>query len=509
MKAYLKEFWDKCRESAVSILPFFAIIMVLYLVFLPFNLATTLALLVATLIMIVGMALFNVGVDMSTMKMGGYVGSHLSRSRKLSFMAILSFVLGFMVTISEPDLMVLAEQVPGISSKWVILITVSLGTGIFLLLSTIRTIFRLSIKKILIISYALSLILSFVTTWIGSGNFVPLSFDAIGVTTGAMSVPFIMSFGLGICAVRSGKNNQEDGFGLIALASIGPVIAILLVSLFIRTDSTIAAESVARIETFADWGVLFGSSILSYLKEVFIVIIPIFIFFVWYNYRYLKYPKSTILRMFFGLIYCYIGLVIFLTGVASGYLPTADLLGFSIASSDLKWALIPISLVIGAVLIFAEPAVHVLNKQVEDITGGVIRKRTMLVGISIGVAIAMFLVVLRALLGFSFMLILVPLIILLIVISIYTPRLFVGIAFDSGGAAAGSLSASFVLPFILGICKALEFDGMLYGFGTIAIISILPTIVIEIMGVRYQMFLNKTKPKQKKITSDIEIIDFD
>ena len=509
MKAYLREFWDKCRESAVSILPFFAIIMILYLIFLPFSWATTVALLVATIIMIMGMALFNVGVDMSTMKMGGYVGSHLSSSRKLSFMAILSFILGFMVTISEPDLMVLAEQVPGISSKWIILITVSLGTGIFLLLSTIRTIFRLSIKKILIFSYAIALILSFITTAIGSGNFIPLSFDAIGVTTGAMSVPFIMSFGLGICAVRSGKNNQEDGFGLIALASIGPVIAILLVSLFIRTDSTIAAEAVSRIDTFSSWGELLGSSVLSYLLEVFIVIIPIFVFFIIYNYKYLKYPKSTILRMFFGLIYCYIGLVIFLTGVASGYLPTADLLGYSIASSDMKWLLIPIGLVIGAVLIFAEPAVHVLNKQVEDITGGVIRRKTMLVGISIGVSIAMFLVVLRALIGFNFMIILVPLVLLLIILSIYTPRLFVGIAFDSGGAAAGSLSASFVLPFLIGICKALEFDGMLYGFGTIAIISILPTIVIEVMGIRYQVIVNKTKPKAKKVTSDIEIIDFD
>jgi hypothetical protein len=168
--------------------------------------------------------------------MGGYVGSHLSRSRKLSFMAILSFVLGFMVTISEPDLMVLAEQVPGISSKWVILITVSLGTGIFLLLSTLRTIFRWRLKTILILSYAITLVLCI----FAPDNFLPLSYDAIGVTTGAMSVPFIMSFGLGICAVRSGKNNQEDGFGLIALASIGPVIAILIVSLFINSNGYIS-----------------------------------------------------------------------------------------------------------------------------------------------------------------------------------------------------------------------------------------------------------------------------
>ena len=505
MRVYLKEFFSKCKESALSVLPLFMIIVALYLIFVPFNLITLLSICVATILMIIGMSMFSVGVDMSTMKMGGYVGSHLSGSRRLSFMCILSFILGFMVTISEPDLMVLAEQVPGISSKWVILITVSLGTGIFLLLSTIRTIFRISIRTMLIVTYMITLILSV----FAPSSFVPLSFDAIGVTTGAMSVPFIMSFGLGICAVRSGKNNQEDGFGLIALASAGPVIAILLVSLFIRTDSTIVSETVGAITTSGQWGGTIISSMLSYLKEVFIVIIPIFVFFLIYNFKYLKLPKTSLIRIFVGLLYCYLGLVLFLTGVASGYLPMADLLGVTISSGEHAWILIPISLIIGAVLIFAEPAVHVLNKQVEDITGGVIRKKTMLIGISIGVSIAMLLVVIRALTGLSFFYILVPLVLTMVILGFYTPNLFMGIAFDSGGAAAGSLSASFILPFIIGICKASGLDGMLHGFGTIGIISILPTIVIQIMGIRYQYVLNKSKPKRKKVRSDIVIVDFD
>ena len=450
--------------------------------------------------------MFNVGVDMSTMKMGGYVGSHLSRSRKLSFMCVLSFLLGFLVTISEPDLMVLAEQFPGVSSVWVILITVSMGTGIFLLLSTIRTIFRISIKTILIISYIITLILCIPAP----AEFLPVSFDAIGVTTGAMSVPFIMAFGLGICAVRSGKNNQEDGFGLIALASIGPVIAILLVSIIIgKPTESMSSETVSMIETASGWAESIGGAILSYLRDVFIVIIPIFIFFLIYNARYLKFPKTTIIRMFIGLMYCYIGLVLFLTGVSTGYLTTADSLGVTIASGELSWILIPISLVIGAVLIFAEPAVHVLNKQVEDITGGVIKRKSMLFGLSIGVAIAMLIVVIRALTGLDFMYIIVPCVVVLVVLAFFTPNLFVGIAFDSGGAAAGSLSASFVLPFVIGICKAGELDGMLHGFGTIAIISIIPTIVIEIMGIRYQYLINKSKPKRKKVRTDITIIDFD
>lgn len=464
------------------------------------------SILIATLFMILGMSMFSVGVDMSTMKMGGYVGAHLSHSRKLSFMAILSFVLGFMVTIAEPDLMVLAEQVPGISSKWIILITVSLGTGIFLLLATIRIIFRWSIRTILIISYAIALILCL----FAPESFLPLAFDTIGVTTGAVSVPFIMAFGLGICAVRSGKQNQEDGFGLVALASIGPVIAVLIMSLFIKTDGSVIAESVSStISSSSEWGSIALSSMLGYLKEVFIVIIPIFVFFIIYNFIYLKLPKTHLIRIGIGLLYSYLGLVIFLTGVTSGYLPMADLLGFTIAKSEYKWVLIPITVLIGFFLVFAEPAVHVLNKQVEDITGGVIRKKTMLLSVSIGVSIAMLLVSIRALIGFDFIFLIVPLTMVMIILNIYTPNLFAGIAFDSGGAAAGSLTASFVLPFVIGICKAMGVDTMLYGFGSIAVISILPTIVIQIMGIRYQYILNKSKKVETKHVGSITIIDFD
>lgn len=504
MRGYINNFMDKVKESAISILPFFLTIIILYMMFLPFEIYTVLAIIIATILMIFGMALFNVGVDMSTMKMGGYVGSHLSNSRKFSFMLILSFVLGFIVTIAEPDLMVLAEQVPGISSKWIILITVSLGTGLFLLLSTIRTIFRMSIKKILIISYLLALFLCI----FAPENFLPLSYDSIGVTTGAVSVPFIMSFGLGICAVRSGKNNQEDGFGLIALASIGPVLAILIVSLFIKGSGIISSEVVDTISNGSELGNSLIGNIFSYIKEVFIVIIPIFLFFLIYNYKYLKLPKASLMRIFIGLLYTYFGLVIFLTGVSTGYLPTANVLGRAIAQAD-KWLLIPIGLIIGFFLVFAEPAVHVLNKQIEDITGGIIKRRTMLIGISIGVSISMLVNILRAILSINFLYIIVPLVVLMAVLSIYCPNLFVAIAFDSGGAAAGSLTASFVLPFIIGITAFQGTDSMLYAFGTIGIVAIIPTIVIQIMGIRYNYIVSKAEKKRKKVYSDITIIDFD
>ena len=505
MRGYFKEFGDKLKESALSIVPFFLIILTLYFIFLPFNWWSLLALLCATLFMMIGMSLFNVGVDMSTMKMGGYVGSHLSKSRRLTFMCILSFILGFIVTIAEPDLMVLSEQVPGISSKWIILITVSLGTGIFLLLSTLRTIFRWSIRTMLIISYALTLILCI----FAPVNFLPLAFDTMGVTTGSVSVPFIMSFGLGICAVRGGKNNQDDGFGLIALASIGPVIAILIVSMFIKGNASADTSSVEMVATGSELLSAFGANLLSYLKEVFIVIIPIFVFFLIYNFIFLKLPKNTLIRIFIGLIYTYLGLVIFLMGVSTGYLPTADILGRTIATGNTKWLLIPLGLIMGFTMVFAEPAVHVLNKQVEDITGGVITKKSMLIGLSIGVALAMLIIIARALFAISFMWISVPLVLIMIILSIFTPDLFEGIAFDSGGVAAGSLTASFVLPFVIGVCSTLGLDSMLFAFGSIAIVAILPTIVIQIMGIKYQAILNKNKKKSKRTTSTITIVEFD
>lgn len=502
---YLREYWEKVKESAISVLPFFLIIATLYLIFIPFNIWAFLSILIATLLMIGGMSLFNVGVDMSTMKMGGYVGSNLSQSRRFSFMIILSFIMGFIVTIAEPDLMVLAEQVPGISSHWVILITVSVGTGIFLLLSTIRTLFRWSIKTVLVISYGLSLILSIFAPI----NFLPLAFDSIGVTTGAVSVPFIMSFGLGICAVRSGKNNQEDGFGLIALASIGPVLAVLIVSLFINANGSAIVDSVSASSTIGEMGILFGNNILSYLKDVFIVIIPIFLFFLIYNFIYLKLPKSSLFRLFIGLIYTYVGLVIFLSGVGSGYLPMANILGSTIIDLGYNWVLIPLSLLIGFFLVFAEPAVHVLNKQIEDITEGVIKKKAMLIGISIGVAIAMLIIVIRCLWQIDFVYFVVPIVLTMIILCKFCPNLFVAIAFDSGGAAAGSLTASFVLPFMVGICSSLGIDVLSFAFGTVGIIAMLPTIVVQIMGVRFNYIVNKNKRKSKKVITDIKIIDFE
>ena len=506
MKNYFKDYSEKFKESAKSILPFFAIIVALYLIFMSFNIWSFLALIIATLLMIVGMSLFSVGVDMSTMKMGGYVGSHLSKSRKMSFMIIYSFILGFIVTIAEPDLMVRAEQVPGISSKWIILLTVSAGTGLFLALSTLRTLFRWNIKTILIACYIGLLVFAILC----SANYIPLAFDCEGITTGPVSVPFIMSFGLGVCAVRSGKNNQDDGFGLIALASVGPALAIFIVSLFLRSDATTTSEIVHTVTTAGEMGLGIGHEVLNYMKEVFIVILPIFVFFLVYNFMYLKLPKQALIRIFIGLLYTYIGLILFLTGVASGYLPTANELGAAIAGSSVWWIIIPLGLIIGFFLVFAEPAVHVLNKQVEDITEGIIKQKTMQMSISIGVAIAVFLSVLRAVFEINFLWFLIPLVLIIICLSVFAPSLFVSIAFDSGGTAAGALSCSFVLPFIIGIANYFGYGTMLYAFGAIGFIALMPVVVIEIMGIRYQYVKNKAKKTTKvKPKTTVVIYDFE
>ena len=511
MRGYLKDFWDNCKNSAKSILPFFAIILILYLVFLPFNIWTFLSLVIATLFMCFGMAFFSAGIDMSVMKMGGYVGSHLSKSRKLSLMLILSLIMGFAVTIAEPDLLVLAEQVPGANTKWIILLTVSLGTGIFLLLSTLRTIFRWDIKKLLIGSYVVLGVLA-----VFGNAYVPLAFDCEGITTGAISVPFIMAFGLGICAVRSGVNNQEDGFGLIALASVGSAMSIMIVSLFLKSEAVVNEEVIRNATTALQMGNNIASSLLSYLKEVLLVLTPIVLFFTIYNLVYLKLPKMSIGRIFIGLIYAFVGLVVFLTGVSIGYLPLANDLGMSMASGDYTWTTVPLGIIIGFVLVFAEPAMHIVAKQIEDITEGIIRRKTILFGTSIGVAVAVGLSIVRCLFQINYLYFIIPLIVVIIILSIFTPTLFVSIAFDSGGTAAGTLSCSFILPFIIGICTKL-FDSavlgksiMLYAFGAIGIIALMPVVVIEIMGIRYNAVLNKDKKKRRrKVKTDIIIYEFD
>ncbi|MBR4745633.1 MAG: DUF1538 family protein, partial [Clostridia bacterium] len=379
-------FLNKIKESIISILPIAVVIIVLSLIFVPNCGWSMFAFGISTILLMIGICLFSMGNDLSLMKMGGYIGSHLSKTKKVALMLICSFIIGVIVTIAESDLSLLATQVPGINN-YVFIITVGVGVGFFLFLATLRILLNIKIKYVLAVAYSIIFILMFFVP----KAFLPIAFDASGVTTGALSVPFIMAFGLGISAVRSGENNQDDGFGLLAMCSIGPIFAVMLMSAILgNMGASIPTQDVVTYTNFVDIAKEFGLQIVENVKEVALILIPIVAFFMIYNWSLLKLPKRAIARLFVGVAYTYIGIVLFFMGAKCGFMPLASALSTNIYSVS-PYLLIPICAITGLFIVMAEPAIHVLNRQVEELSSGIIKQKTMLITLSIGVSLAILL----------------------------------------------------------------------------------------------------------------------
>ena len=503
----MKVFLSKVKESFISIFPISAIVLVLGITIASLTGYDIAKLVIASFFLIFGMSLFNIGAESSMLNMGAYVGGNLSKSRRLYLFLFLSLLLGFIITIAEPDLAVLASQVSAIN-KWLLMSIVALGVGIFLALAVMRIIFQVSITKVLIIAYTIVFILLFFVP----NSFLPVSIDSGAVTTGPISVPFILSFGLGVSAVRGTKGSDDDSFGLIALTSVGPIICVMLLSIIVG-ESSQAAQTVATISTDGNFAQLMqeiGLSIVDNMGEILLVLSPIILFFFTYNALYLKLPKSKIFKLIFGIIYTYIGIVIFLTGTMVGFFPIASVLGYQIANSNVSWLLVPISSLIGFFIVFAEPAVHVLNNQVAEITNGVISKKVMMITVSIGVALSLVLAVLRVLFNINFIYIIAPIFAICILLCLFVPNIFVSIAFDSGGVASGSMATSFIMPFVMGICEACGTNILTGAFGTVSLIATLPILSILIVGSIYKIITNYQKAKQRpRNVAPCEIIEFD
>ena len=500
-------FLSKIKESAISILPIALVVIVLSTIFVP-NLGwTSFAFGLSTILLIFGICLFNIGNDLSLMKMGGYIGSHLSKTRKVALMLVCSFIIGVMVTVAESDLSLLASQIPSIKNL-VFIITVGIGVGFFLFLATLRILLNIKIKYVLAVAYTIVFVLMFFVP----KNFLPITFDASGVTTGAISVPFIMAFGLGISAVRGGENNQDDGFGLLAMCSIGPIFAVMIMSA-IMSGMGAAAPTASTIDYSTAGAVasVFGVEVLASLKEVALILAPIIVFFLIYNVSLLKLPKTALARLGVGVIYTYVGIVMFFVGAKCGFLPVASNLATGIYNVS-PYLLLPICAFVGLFIVVAEPAIHVLNKQVEDLSSGTISRKTMLVTLSIGVSIAILLSAMRIIFQIDMLYIYAPMVVLMIVLTFFISNKITSIAFDSGGVTAGVLSSTFILPFMQGIATAKGLDLMTYGFGTIGIIILVPILVVEVMGIRMrsqELKMAKVAHELDKKERIVTIIEFD
>jgi hypothetical protein len=455
--------------------------------------------LIGSVLLILGMGLFTLGADLAMMPMGEQIGAELTKSRKLFLLIGVSLFIGILVTVAEPDLQVLAEQVPSVPNR-IIVMCVAIGVGIFLVLALLRIIFQWKLSYLLIGLYVAVFILGNFT----SDEFLAVAFDSGGVTTGPITVPFILALGVGISAVLGGKGSHDDSFGLVALCSIGPILAVMILGMvYDPTSNYQAPKGIPAAHNMADLLQLFRDSFPLYFKEVAIALLPILIFFMCFQFFTLRLPKSQLIKMCTGSIYTYLGLVLFLTGVNVGFLPTGTYIGKYIGEMQHNWILIPLGMIMGLFIVAAEPAVHVLNDEVEAITGGAISKNAMLWSMSIGVSISVGLAMIRILYSINILYILIPGYALALILTFFTPKIFTAVAFDSGGVASGTITATFLLPFATGACEAAGGDILKDAFGIVAMVAMTPLITIQAMGLIYNIKIRNTTEEEEDVMEEI------
>ena len=484
----------------MAVLPITLVVSLLSVTFAPVDLGIIAQFFLGAFMLVQGMGLFTLGADMAMLPMGEYMGSHLTRKRNIYFLCGFSFLLGVLITIAEPDLTVLANQIQGVPN-FTLILTVGVGVGSFLVVALLRILLRIKLKYMLLGLYALVFLIGIFI----KPEFLPMSFDSGGVTTGPITVPFILALGMGVANVRSGKEAEDDSFGLVALCSVGPILAIMLINLFFpELKNTSAAADTVLPENTLEVMSSFSNEFPHYLKEVLIALLPIVVLFIFFQFFSLHLPGRELRRISVGLMYTFLGLVIFLTGVNVGFLPMGQYLGAHLATEH-AWLLIPLGALIGFLVVRAEPAVHVLNSQVEEVSSGAISKKAMMYALSIGVAASVSLSMLRVLTGISIWYFIAPGYLIALLLTFFCPPIFTAIAFDSGGVASGPLTAAFMLPLAMGACGAVGGNVLEDAFGVVAMVAMTPLIAIQILGVVYRV---KTRQDQAQPQpEEEEIID--
>lgn len=495
---------EKTRESVASVLPITIIVLVLCFILVPTPNGLLLSFLVGAAMLILGMGLFTLGADMSMTLIGEHVGSSMTKSRKIFWIICGSFFIGVIITISEPDLQVLAQQVTSIPN-FILIMSVSLGVGIFLVVAMLRVLLKIKLRYLLIFFY----LIVFVLAAFVPKEFLSIAFDSGGVTTGPMTVPFIMALGVGVCSVRNDEGADDDSFGMVALCSIGPILAVLILGLLYSPGITVDPFEIPALEDSRQlWdGYLHGLP--EYVGEVALSLAPIALFFIIFQLVSLKLPRKQFIKICVGILYTYFGLVLFLTGVNVGFMPVGYYLGSELAQADINWLIIPLAMLIGYFIVAAEPAVHVLNKQVNDITNGAVSAKAMNLSLSIGVAVSLGLSMIRVMTGLSIMWFIVPGYLIALVLSFIVPEFFTSIAFDSGGVASGPMTATFLLPFAQGASNALGGNIIMDAFGVVAMVAMTPLITIQVLGLYYTLKQKRVKKVEEtdSDTFDDEIIE--
>jgi len=498
--------FSSIKESLSSVLPIALIVLFLSVTMVPLEAGLLVLFIFGTILLILGMSFFTIGSTISMEPLGDGIGRSLNKKNRILLPLIICFVIGFFITVSEPDLQVLAEQVPTIPNSTLIY-CVAAGVGLFLSITLLRSKKAVSLKPLLLIFYTLIIVLSF----FAPKEFVATAFDSGGVTTGPITVPFIMALGAGLAASFKGKHSGEQSFGFVALCSIGPILSVLLLSILFKPHPETSTYEIASITTTIDAFRQFIIAIPKYAKEIFSAFIPIVLLFVVFQLITRRFHIHNTIRMIVGFVYTYIGLVLFLTGANVGFMPAGRLIGAMIAGSEFKGMLIPIGMLMGFFVVSAEPAVHSLKRQVSEITNGAITQKSVALALSIGVSISVGISMLRVLTGIPIMPFLIFGYAISLAISFFVPNVYTGIAFDSGGVASGPMTSTFMLPFAMGACEAIGGNLMTDAFGIVAMIAMTPLITIQVLGLcerrRHAILIKKFHTGISMIEDDIIFFD--
>ena len=498
----------------MSVLPISLIVLILsFTPIAKLNGVTQIVFSISAIFLILGITLFNLGADIAMSPMGEHIGSSLAKSKKISIILAVCFLMGLLITIAEPDLTVLAGQIKNVVNNTVLIVTVGIGVGLFLLLAVIKIIFKVNLNLMLMFFYLMIFTLTALVVFKGNSEFLPLAFDSGGVTTGPITVPFIMALGLGIASTIGGRGAKENSFGLIALCSIGPIIVVLLIGYLTDSETLRITANELNNVNYAigeNLGSAILHGILNSMKNVGIALGMIVVFFMFIDLLFIKLPSKKLIQIFIGIAFAYFGLVIFLAAAEIGFLPTGYEIGCKLAEAGQAYLII-FGFILGFVVVLAEPAVHVLTKQVEEITTGGVSKKTMLIALCIGVGISIGLSMIRIVFDFSILYYLIPGYLISLGLSFFVPKMYTAIAFDSGGVASGPLTSSFILPLAIGATVVSSTGVLENGFGIVAMVAMTPLITIQLLGFKSVITLKVKESRQIKriITSDDEkIINF-
>lgn len=493
---------DRMKEAISSVIPITIIIVLLCCTVTPFPIKAVILFIIGALLLIAGMGLFTKGVETSIEVMGERIGVHLTKTRKIWLIIFVSVFIGTIATVAEPDLQVLASQIPSINSM-VLVWVVALGVGIFMAISFLRVVFNIKLPIVLTFFY----IIVFAIAFFVPPDFWAVAFDTGGVTTGSITVPLMLALGAGVASMRSDSKSESDSFGISGICSIGPIITVLVLGLLYPIENT--SYDIFSISEFNSAGELikiFIDAIPIYIKQVMVSLLPIVAFFIIYQVIALRLSKKELIRISVGIIYTFVGVTLFLTGANVGFVPMGSFIGMELAQNMSAVMVGIIATLIGYFIARAEPAIVVLNKQVHDITDGTIPEKVMRITLSIGIAISVTFGIIRVYTGISLMWFMVPGYILSLILSFIIPEIFTAIAFDSGGIASGTIEAALLSPFMIGICEVVGGNVMTDAFGFLGLSSLTPILSVQVLGLIYNAKSHRRKEKIIENKTE-EIID--